>query len=150
MATVRGGDKFEAAMRDLARRLDRPEVLRVGFLEGAKYPDGTPVALVAAVQNYGSGKLGIPPRPFFTNMVADKSASWPAAIEANLVATHYDVDLTLELVGQGIAGQLRRSIIDTNAPPLAPSTIARKGFDKPLIHTSHMLNSVDYEVRSTP
>ena len=30
---------------------------------------------------------------------------------------------------------------------LAESTIARKGFAKPLVETGHMLNSVDYEVK---
>jgi hypothetical protein len=50
-------------------------------------------------------------------------------------------------VAEAIAGQLRESIIKTNAPPLSPRTIARKGFAKPLIDTSHMINSVDYEVR---
>jgi hypothetical protein len=33
--------------------------LKVGFLEGAKYPDGTPVALVAATNEFG-GTVKIP------------------------------------------------------------------------------------------
>ena len=52
-------------------------------------------------------------------------------------------------MGLGIKGQLQQSIIETNAPPLAESTVARKGFEKPLVDTSHMLNSVDFEVRNT-
>jgi hypothetical protein len=51
-------------------------------------------------------------------------------------------------MGAGIAGQLRQSIIDLVAPPLAPSTIKRKGFDKPLIDQGIMLSSVDYEVET--
>ena len=51
-------------------------------------------------------------------------------------------------MGQGISGQLKQSIVDTNEPPLAASTIARKGFAKPLVDTGHMLQSVDYEVVS--
>jgi hypothetical protein len=44
---------------------------------------------------------------------------------------------------------LQQSIRDTNDPPLAQATIARKGFAKPLIDTSVMINSVDYEVEGT-
>ena len=48
--------------------------------------------------------------------------------------------------GEAIAGQLRESIINLTEPPLAPATVARKGSDKPLVDTGHMLASVDYEV----
>jgi len=59
---------------------------------------------------------------------------------------NYNARRSLELMGEGIAGQLRVSIRETNAPPLAPATIAAKGFAKPLIDTGHMWNSVAYEV----
>ena len=88
----------------------------------------------------------VPPRPFFRNMISNKRGEWPEAIAKNLKSTGYDVKKTMGLVGSGIAGQLRDSIIATNSPPLAASTIARKGFDKPLVDTGHMLDSVDYEV----
>jgi hypothetical protein len=80
-------------------------------------------------------------------MVAEKSPEWPAAIEGLLVANDYDVDKTLAQTGEAIAGQLRQSIVDLTEPPLAPSTVARKGgVTKPLIDTGHLLASVDYEV----
>lgn len=148
MATIRGGEKFEAAMLDLAKKLNRKETLRVGFLEGATYPDGTPVAMIAAIQNYGAPKVGIPPRPFFSNMIADKSPAWPEAISNLLVKNNYDVEKTLTMTGEAIKGQLQDSIVNGAYAPLAQSTIDRKGFDKPLVDTSHMLNSVAYEIKS--
>jgi len=54
--------------------------------------------------------------------------------------------VALARMGEGIAGQLRESIQSTNSPPLAESTIEAKGFEKPLIDTGHMWNSVAYEV----
>lgn len=168
---IRGGEKVEAALADIARKLKSGGTLRVGFLAGATYPaskkgdlrsdykdrkkqkiagaiagvsGGMPVAAVAAFQNFGTAK--IPRRPFFTNMVINKSPGWPRAVALNLKATGYDSQKTLDLVGEGIEGQLRREIIATNSPPLAASTIARKGFEKPLIDSSHMINSVDHEV----
>jgi hypothetical protein len=118
----------------------------VGFLSGATYPDGTSVAMVAAIQDGGAPRAGIPPRPFFRNMIKAKKGEWPAAVEQNLKATGYDINKTLQRVGEGIAGQLRQSIVDFDSVPLAPRTIARKGFDKQLVDSGHMLNSVEYQV----
>jgi hypothetical protein len=146
MATVKGGEK---ALKEIARivlLLRKPGVLKVGFLENARYPDGKPVAMIAAIQNFGAPRAGIPPRPFFTNMIKQKSAEWPKAMARLLKSEKYDAERVLKLTGEGIKGQLQQSIRDTNAPPLAASTIKRKGFAKPLIHTGHMINSVDYEV----
>jgi len=135
-----------AYLRDLSRKVSRGAALKVGFLEGATYEDGTPVATIAAIQNWGAPSRGIPPRPFFTNMVRDKSDGWGPALGRIMEANDFDARQSLALMGEGIAGQLRQSIVDTNSPPLAQSTIDRKGFSKPLIDTSHMLNSIDYEV----
>lgn len=145
MVAIRGGDKLERKLAELTARLDKRGTLRVGFLENARYPNGTSVALVAAIQDFGAPRAGIPPRPFFRNMVAKKSKEWPGAL-ANLLKAN-SVEVSLRLLGEGIKGQLQQSIIDTNSPPLKPATIARKGFAKPLIHTAHLLNSVDYNVK---
>lgn len=121
--------------------------MRVGFLENARYPDGKPVAMIAAIQNFGAPRANIPARPFFSNMIAAKQKEWPAAIAGLMKANQYNVDKVLDIAGHAIAGQLRQSIRDTNAPPLSPYTVAKKGHSKPLVDTGHMLNSVDHEVQ---
>jgi hypothetical protein len=161
MATIKGGQKLEAALRDMARKVANPAILRVGFLSGSTYPDGKPVAMIAAIQEWGAPSRGIPPRPFFRNMIASRKAEWPEGIAAQLKETGYDAVLTMQRIGHAIAGQLRESIINTNDPPLADSTLRKRGvapgtkFDpknpktfraKPLVNTGHMLNSIDYEV----
>lgn len=148
MATIKGGDKFYAAMARLSRMVDRPATLRVGFLEKATYPNGTPVAMIAAINEFGRPPVQ-PPRPYFRRMIEEKQGEWPDAIAGLLKANDYDVIKTLDLTGAAIAGQLRESIVKLVAPPLAPSTIRRKGFDKPLIDTAHMLKSVDHDVKAT-
>lgn len=140
------GAGIEEKLAEIARGLANAKTVRVGFLEGALYPDGTPVALIAAIQDFGAPSRGIPPRPFFRNMVAAKSPEWPDQIQRLLVAHGYDAEVVLRLMGELIAGQLRQSIVDTNEPPLAPATIKAKGHAKPLVDTGHMLASVDYEV----
>ncbi len=146
MATLSGGAKLEAALKRIARNLDKARELRVGFLEGATYPDGTSVPMVAAINEFGAPSRGIPPRPFFRRMIATNSGGWPDTIEAALKANDYDAEKALGLLGAEMVGQVQQSIIDLIDPPLAPATIARKGFAKPLIETSHMLHSVDFEV----
>jgi hypothetical protein len=146
MVTVTGGGKFDRAMSDLARKLDKRGTLEVGFFADAKYPDGTLVALVAVTQNYGSASRGIPPRPFFTNAISKNSPRWGSGLINLLKSTDGDVERSLSLMGEGIKGQIQQEIVDTNAPPLAPATIARKGFAKPLIDTGQMQKSVGYQV----
>lgn len=146
MATIKGGDKLAKKLAEIATQLKKPGTLRVGFLDGATYPDGTPVAEIAAIHNFGAPRAGIPRRPFFTNMVKKESPEWPKTMGVILKQTNYDTQRTLELMGEGIKGQLQQSIHDTNTPPLAESTVARKGFAKPLIDKSIMINSADYEV----
>lgn len=147
MAQIKGGNIFANFIRGITEGMTKASVVDIGFLENATYPDGTQVALVAAVQEFGSSSRGIPPRPFFRNMIAAKNGEWPDAARHILVDNNYDSTRTLQQIGQGIKGQLQESIVATNSPPLKPATIKRKGFDTPLIDTGHMLNSVDYRVK---
>lgn len=144
--SISGGAGVEKALLDIAKRIDKAGTLRVGFLEGATYPDGTSVPMVAAIQNFGAPAAGIPARPFFSNVVASGKETWGDDIAKIAKATDYDGDKVLHLMGERIRGQVQQSIRDTNTPALKPATAARKGFPKPLIDTSVMINSVDYEV----
>lgn len=137
-----------AALAKISKGVSQPAVLRVGFLAGGTYPDGTSIPLVAAVNEFGAPSRGQPPRPAFRNMVAAKKGEWPSAIAGLLKANDYDAVKTLQQAGEAIAGQLKQSIIQITSPPLKPSTIKRKGFDKPWIETGHLLNSVAYEVKT--
>jgi len=103
--------------------------------------------MVAAVQNFGAPRAGIPPRPFFSNMIAEKSPEWGPALGALLIDNEFDAFRALQLAGEGISGQLVQSIQDTNSPPLAQSTIDAKGFSKTLIDTGQLWQSVAYEVK---
>ncbi|EGQ5294910.1 hypothetical protein I4B40_002119 [Enterobacter cloacae] len=147
MTTFSGGAALEAKLAELAEKLGDGKTLRVGFLEGATYPDGQSVPMVAAANEYGDPAMNRPPRPFFRNMIAEKSPEWPQDIAKISEATGYDADKMLGMMGEHIKGQLQGSIRDLMEPALSPVTIAKKGFSKPLIETSHMLNSVDYDIK---
>ena len=146
-------DGVMKALEDIARKMGGGEV-SVGFMAGATYPDGTPVAAVAFWNEFGKGVQSEEgnyfqmPRPFFRQMIAKESPTWPGKMAKLAKATDYDGDKVLALMGEDIKGALQQSINEFQSPPLAPSTIEAKGFAKPLIDTSHMLNSVSYEVKT--
>ena len=145
--TLQGSDAVMKALEEIARKMGGGEV-SVGFMEGATYPEGTPVAAVAFWNEYGVPSHNQPPRPFFRQMIAKESPTWPGKMAKLAKATDYDGDRVLALMGEDIKGALQKSINDLQDPPLAPSTVEAKGFGKPLIDTSHMLNSVSYEVKT--
>lgn len=188
---IRGGDQVAAALDKIATNLVKAGELnlRVGFLEGAAYPDETPVAEIAALQEYGGtvtipahqvtvyrkvDKAGdfvnggrfvkasksnfatdhevpehtvtIPPRPFMRQTVADGKGHWGSDLGKLAVAANGDVAKALGQMGDVIKGDIQQTIRDFADPPNAPKTVARKGFNKPLVDTGHMLRSVGYEV----
>ncbi len=150
MATIKGGDRLELALARIAKSVSKPATLKVGFLEGATAPDGQSIPLRAALNEYGHEHNGVvtPSRPFFRNMVSEKSPEWPKAVGDLLTANDYDAVKTLRLTGEAIKGQLQQSIVDLTSPPLAESTIEKKDFDKPLIEHGDLLNAADYEVKT--
>jgi hypothetical protein len=78
-------------------------------------------------------------------MIAKESPAWPAKMAA-LAKSGADGPKVLSLIGEDIQGALIQSINDFRDPPNAESTAKRKGFNKPLIDSSHMVNSIGYRV----
>ena len=146
MAEISGGDKLEKALEELGRKLGRGGAVKVGYLAGSTYPDGTSTALIGAFQEFGTAR--IPARPAIRNMLREKSKTWPESMANILRHTNNNVPVALQLLGEGIKGQWMQAIRDITSPPLAPSTVKRKGFDKLLVETGHLLNSVAVEVKA--
>lgn len=176
MRVLRGGDKLQAELSGIGRSLQGGlmrrllnrvlgrakalPALRVGFLEGATYPDGTPVAAVAQYNEFGTSR--IPPRPFMRNAISEHSHEWGKLLGAALKMTDGDVDKALDVTAEKIVLQIQDSIREGAFAPLVQSTIdarlrpeKRAGrlktvnmetAVKPLIDTGHMLDSVGYEV----
>lgn len=102
------------------------KVAKVGFFPKDAYEDGTPVAYVATIQELGSPRNSIPPRPFMRPTANEKKDSWKglAASGARAVlagnATAADV---MESIGLRAAGDIAQTISQISAPPLSPITI---------------------------
>lgn len=120
---VSGGAKAQAHLARIAAKVATLPHVRVGFLEKATYPNTKSVAMVAAIQNFGAPRVGIPPRPFFSNMIAANRADWGPAIGRILKLNNYDTEKSLRLLGEAMVGQLRQAIKDLHTPPLGPVTL---------------------------
>jgi hypothetical protein len=118
-----GGDRLRNYLADIGARVASASQVSIGFLEGATEADGASVAMIAAIQEFGAPKVGIPPRPFFRTMIRAKKGEWGDALAGLLKSNDYDSDRSLAQAGEAIAGQLRQSIVDTVAPPLSPVTL---------------------------
>jgi len=129
MATIglSGGSALDQKLREIAEKAGKAGTLSVGFLEGATYPDGTSVPMVAAIQEYGAPAAGIPARSYFRTMIEAKKGNWGKSLGAIAVANGYDMDKTLNLMGEGIKGQLQESIKTADVAPLSPVTVMLRG-----------------------
>jgi len=117
-------ERVNRKLQEIVRKMGGGSV-QVGFLEGATYPDGTPVAAVAFWDEFGhGGHFPSPPRPFFRGMISKESPGWAVKMAAMAKATNYDGPKVLALMGEDIAGALRESIGDLTEPPLSPTTLA--------------------------
>ena len=118
-----GGDKLEARLNELAKKLGKSSSVEVGWPEEAKEASGVSSAFVASVHEFGAPSRGIPPRPFFRPMIAAEGKTWGPKLEAALEVTGMDAKKALELVGEDIAGALAQSIANVNSPALSPVTL---------------------------
>lgn len=141
---IKGGARLNRKLKEIADKLGHGHSVKVGFLEGAKYPDGLAVAQAAFWNEFGTSTA--PARAFFRTMVDTKSPRWGDALAKIAHNVNYDSRQTMALMGEGIKGQLQHSINEWKDPPLSKFTIAKKGHSKPLIDTATMLRAVDYEV----
>lgn len=184
---LHGGDKLQQYLDRLLARVSSAQAVRVGFLEGSTYEDGTSIPMVAAVQEFGGSMnipertqdlnfkvnantgrsrfakadkanfaqtvtipahtVTIPARPYFRTMLDQKAPQWGAQAGKALKAAEFNAKVALGRMGELIQGELQGSIRDLTSPPLAPSTVRAKGFDKPLIQSGVLLRSVDFEVK---
>ena len=120
---LQGGEKLRAALKEISEQVRGQHSVRVGFPTGATYPDAahTPVAQAAFWLNYGTKTA--PPRPFFTDMIKDKSDEWGDGLRYALEANDYNVKKALAITGEAIAFQLQDSLINLDSPPLSKITL---------------------------
>lgn len=124
MAGIKHGAGFDQ-LRQTLEGLDRAQC-RVGFFGSSKYADGTPVAYVAAIQEFGSPSTGTPPRPYMRPTVASRRTAWIEVVRRasrDAIVNTQDGGQVLEILGQVASGDVAKSIKNLTAPALSPVTV---------------------------
>ena len=135
--------------------------VEAGWFESDRYPaakgqrTGMPVAAIARIQEHGAeikrgdSTITIPARPFMRKAAEDFKQQ-RKAVQDRIAKRVIDGKITQEQalgqLGEFMAGLIAKSIKNGGWPKNAPSTIAGKGFDKPLIDTGHMFKTVNSKV----
>lgn len=129
---------------------------KVGWFETAKYPDGTSVAYVASIHEFGYPEGGIPARSFMRSTAMESSKQWTLAFGRGVKAIAsgtFNADQVMESVTLLAVGDIKKKISEIQSPPLAPATIAARrrryknkaltgNLTKPLVDTSLMVSSI--------
>lgn len=116
--------------------------LYVGFKAGEHFEEnGIDVAEVALRNEFGDDN--IPSRPFMSQTY-EKHDSEIIKLTKDAFANNDNAHDILRAIGEGIAGLMKAEIDSGEFAPNAPSTIARKGSNKPLIDTGTMRDSIEF------
>jgi hypothetical protein len=116
-----GYARLEKASKDLEGLTGR-----IGYFSSARYEDGTPVATVAAIQEYGAPSKGIPARPTMRPAIIKNQKQWANLFSAGakaIMAGNETARSVMTKVASVAAGNVREEIAALYSPPLKPSTI---------------------------
>lgn len=158
-----GGHKFAIALQALAHKITNGGSLKVGFLEGSTYAASDnsaflkavgsnaapkqspmlPVAQVAFWNEFGTKRAKA--RPFFRNTISDKAESWGDGLAKLVIATNYDGEKSLRLLGVQMVNDIKETINRWPADN-RPLTVKIKGFNKGLIASKTMRDAVAFKV----
>jgi hypothetical protein len=153
------GKNLLIALRELKNKQ-----ARVGWFEHSRYEDGTPVASIAAQNEYGNPAQHIPARPFMRPTAVSKAPEWKkiayqgAKAILNNTTTTADV---FEILAKKVVFDIQKTIAALQTPPLSPATIAARlhrksdkktigSLTKPLIDTGVMFGTLIYKIEDAP
>lgn len=148
--SVSGGDRIGARLRQIREDFEKNRSVLVGVPAGlGNYKDGAPIAVIAAVQEFGSGDGRVPERSFLRvpirqNVDAFKK-QWRALIP-KVVRGEITMYQMMSQIGSQAASVSQEAIQAGIAPANAPSTIAEKGSSKPLIDESRLVGAITFQV----
>jgi hypothetical protein len=139
-----GWSKILADMKNLDAKS-----VKVGIQSGSTAEDGSNLAMIAAVHEYGNEKGTIPSRPFIrsaldTNKQQIKSLSDEMA--GKIIDGTSSLRQALDTIGIAVTGMIQQNIIEGNFVPNTKETIRRKGSSRPLIHWGRMRQSIRHVV----
>jgi hypothetical protein len=117
-------DKINERLEPLKKK-----VIQAGIL-GGQYEDGTNIAYVGAIQEYGAPAANIPPRPFLSTTSAERRKEWTRLMGEGIAAVaagQMSADMLMEQLGALMAADIQHKISEIQAPALSPITVMLRG-----------------------
>lgn len=109
----------------------------------------TPLALVAAVNEFGSQDGHVPERSFLRSTIdsrQDDLRQVQRRVLSEVVGGRQSVRGALSILGMWVQAAVQRTITKHPPPPNAPATIAKKGSSGTLIDSGQLRQGISYEV----
>ncbi len=158
---VKGMERFSSRLREIAAIRAQTQV---GFFEKAKYPNGTSVAYVAYLNEYGGHN---PPRPFLKRTYRKNIKKWTKGIIVNIKHGGFNKSTVIrayKMAGMVAVSDVKKTIATWNPSDPYPNdhkTIRAKerrgrssesleAIDptRVLIDSGRMISSIQYEVKT--
>lgn len=145
------------AMMDAVKAARKQLKVKVGVLadteKGGLHEEGgtLTVAEIAVVNEFGTEDGHVPARSFVRSTFDEQRDALKETAAELLVDVLFGEKTTrqaLGLLGADLAAKIKNKITqgDGVPPPNAPSTVAAKGSDRPLVNTGRMLNAITWQV----
>lgn len=141
--TFTGGEKLKEFFKNAGK--GGVSSVDVGIFASAKYQDGTPVAAVAAWNEFGTATIPERPAIRIANKENEKTL-------LNLIKRTVDPETMVVtpkiggLIGANHQGATQQSITKLSSPANAPGTIKAKKSSNPLIDDGTYRNSITFKV----
>lgn len=135
-------------LKDVLKELKNYSV-EVGIFGSDEYVMVASVHEFGATIQSGKGSFSIPERSFLRTTFDEKNEEWVSFFKNQLkhvLALQMDVQTLFNRLGARMVGDVQEKITDLDAPPNAPSTIAKKGSSNPLIDTGGLRMRITYRV----
>lgn len=122
----------------------------VGFFGAKPHPtnldEGLTIAVVASINEFG---LGVPERAFMRLTMFSKKQKIKAEMVKGVKNVFHAKQTSHQLMkklGRTVRDAMKLEIALFDSPPNSPDTIAKKGFNAPLVETGTLIGDVDLRV----
>ena len=147
---VSGGQRIGQKIKAMQDRLRSNSGVYVGIPSGAgQYEDGTPLAVIGAVHEFGSANGHIPERSFLRVPLRSNQAIFGKIMGNGLrdvVDGTSSMRSLMDQIGARAAAVSQEAIAAGISPPNSPSTVKSKGSSTPLVDTGRLRQSITWAV----
>lgn len=148
--SVSGGDRLGTRLRQIIERMQKNSGVLVGVPAGTgAYEDGAPIAVIAAVHEFGSADGNIPERSFLRVPLRQNTDLFKAMFRSQMAKVakgELTMFQAMDQIGMKAAGVSKEAIEAGLSPGNSEATKQRKGSDTPLIDTGQLWQSITHIV----